>query len=102
MRGQGAETLGPGVHERRHGGALHWGHQSWERAASEVVDRTETALLNDIGPILFAVKLITVSVASDGDVLSQWRAYAADGAGYAVGFRAADLANLPVQALRVS
>jgi len=85
---------------------VHWGHQIWERAASAVVDRTGTELLNDIGEILFAAKIITVPVAcclsTDGDVLSQWRAYAADGAGYAVGFRAADLANMPVQPLRVS
>lgn len=85
---------------------VHWGHRMWERAANELVDLTGRELLNDIGEIIFAAKMITVPLAcclsTDGDVLSQWRAYASDGTGYAVGFRATDLAKLPAQMLRVS
>lgn len=85
---------------------MHWGHQMLQRAASEVVNVTGRELLDDIDEIVSATKMITVPLAccfsTDGDVLSQWRAYSADGTGYAVGFRAADLLKLPGQILRVS
>lgn len=37
----------------------------------------------------------------NGDVLSQWRAYANDGNGYCIGFRAKDIVQLPVRPLKV-
>ncbi|WP_343675083.1 DUF2971 domain-containing protein [Paraburkholderia heleia] len=85
---------------------VHWGHQMWERAAREVADATDPQLLSDIREIIFSMKMITVPLAcclsTQGDVLSQWRAYAGDGTGYSIGFRASDLVRLPVQPLRVS
>ena len=38
---------------------------------------------------------------SDGDSLSQWRAYADDGGGFAIGFDAKELRRLPIQMLDV-
>jgi hypothetical protein len=37
----------------------------------------------------------------DGDSLSQWRAYADDGRGFAIGFKAQELRRLPIQILDV-
>lgn len=37
----------------------------------------------------------------DGDSLSQWRAYASDGAGFAIGFAASELRRMPIQLLEV-
>lgn len=45
--------------------------------------------------------LVASCFSLDGDVLSQWRAYSDDGKGYAIGFRAQDLAQLPVKILKV-
>lgn len=85
---------------------MHWGHQMWERAAREVVDQTGQEILDDIVEIISAMRVITVPLASclstHGDILSQWRAYAEDGIGYSVGFRATDLGKMPAKMLRVS
>src|SRR5262249_41463550 len=45
--------------------------------------------------------LVASCFSLDRDVLSQWRAFCDDGRGYAIGFRAKDLVNLSVRALRV-
>lgn len=85
---------------------MRWGYQMWERAAKEVSDITGQELLDDIGEILSDMRILTVPLAScfstHGDILSQWRAYAADGVGYSIGFRGADLGQLAAQMLRVS
>jgi len=46
--------------------------------------------------------LFAISLSEDGDVLSQWRAYAADGAGYAVGFDSNSIQGLAPEEWGVS
>ncbi|AOI69781.1 hypothetical protein WI29_21255 [Burkholderia ubonensis] len=85
---------------------MHWGYGIWEKAAGEVIDITGKEFLDDMDKIIsgsgFRVLPLASCFSTDGDVLSQWRAYAKDGTGYAVGFRADMLLKLPVRALRVS
>lgn len=47
-------------------------------------------------------KTLACCLSLEGDVLSQWRAYAEDGTGFAVGFDAPTLQNLPGRMLRVA
>jgi hypothetical protein len=85
---------------------MHWGYHSvWEQAATELIDEVGRDFLDEIDKIIHVSGLHGLLVAScyslDGDVLSQWRAYADDGKGYAIGFRAKDLIELPIRPLKV-
>jgi hypothetical protein len=86
---------------------MYWGHRVWERAASELLGsgEVERPLLDAIDRVLHTSGLHALPLACcfsrDGDLLSQWRAYAQDGVGYAVGFNAKALAQLPVRPLEV-
>lgn len=84
---------------------MHWGYSIWEKAASELLDEVGRDFLDKIDEILHisGIKglLLSSSFSLDGDVLSQWRAYADDGNGYAIGFKASDIIQLPVRTLKV-
>jgi len=84
---------------------MHWGYHIWERAAAALLDTVGKALLDDIDAILHASGargLILASCLSRaGDVLSQWRAYAHDCTGYAIGFKATAITQLAVRPLQV-
>ena len=85
---------------------IHWGYQIWEKAASELLNEVGRAFLDEIDKIIHSSGLHVLPTAScysrDGDVLSQWRAYAGNGLGYALGFSARDVVrNMPVHPLRV-
>ena len=84
---------------------LHWGYHIWELAAGELLTDIGKIFLDRIDDVIhgsgFNTLLIGSSLSTDGDVLSQWRAYSSDGQGYAVGFDAAVFTDLPVRALRV-
>jgi hypothetical protein len=84
---------------------LHWGYQIWEKAAGEVLDVVGKDFLDDVDSIIHQSGVRVLPLAAcfsrNGDVLSQWRAYGADGRGYAVGFDPKILAQLPVRALKV-
>lgn len=84
---------------------MHWGYFVWEKTATELLDVVGKDFLDKIDEIIHSAGIHGLLVAScyslDGDVLSQWRAYADDGQGYAIGFKAKDLIGLPVRPLRV-
>jgi hypothetical protein len=84
---------------------MYWGYHIWEQAASEVIDGVGRDFLDKIDEVIHTSGVYGLILAScyslDGDVLSQWRAYADDGRGYAIGFRAKDLMDLPVRPLTV-
>ena len=84
---------------------VHWGHQTWEIAAGEVVDTVGKEFLDEIDAIISQSSIQVLPLACcfsrNGDVLSQWRAYSADGRGYAVGFDPRLLTQLPIRALKV-
>jgi hypothetical protein len=84
---------------------MHWGYQIWEQAATELLDEVGRDFLDEIDKLIHSSGFCGLPTAScfslDGDVLSQWRAYADDGRGYVIGFSAKDLLELPVRPLRV-
>lgn len=77
-----------------------------EEAASVKMKKYGKEFLDEIDKILhfsgFQGLLLANCFSTNGDVLSQWRAYANDGKGYVIGFDAKELLNLPVKALQVS
>ena len=84
---------------------VHWGYSIWEQVKNELLSELGNSFLDTIDEIISMSSLQGLLVAScfslDGDVLSQWRAYADDGKGYAIGFGANNLIKLPVNPLRV-
>lgn len=82
-----------------------WGYHIWEEAATDLLPQLGEPFLDRIDLILhrFGIHgLVTAACFSrDGDVLSQWRAYADDAGGYAIGFRASDLNSMGVTGLTV-
>ncbi len=85
---------------------LQWGHDVLLEEAEQLKDEIGEGLLGEIIERVQGARFVGYPLASclstDGDVLSQWRAYAGDGAGYAIGFDAKKLSSLPVRPLRVS
>ncbi len=84
---------------------MHWGYYIWELVVTELLDEVGKDFLDEIDEIIHSAGKYGLLVAScyslDGDVLSQWRAYADDGKGYAIGFNAKDLIELPIRSLKV-
>lgn len=84
---------------------MHWGYGVWESAASQMAGELSREFVDRIDKRIhetskFFLPLICC-FSKDGDVLSQWRAYAQDGHGFAIGFSASELGQLPARALRV-
>lgn len=84
---------------------MHWGYSVWEDVASKLLDEFGKDFLDRIDDIIHEAGLHGLLIAScfslDGDVLSQWRAYANDGQGFAIGFSAKDMVELSVRPLKV-
>jgi hypothetical protein len=84
---------------------IHWGYYIWEKVANELYDELGKDFLDRIDKLISSSSLLGLLVATcfsrDGDVLSQWRAYADDGNGYAIGFKAKDVIQLPIRPLKV-
>jgi hypothetical protein len=84
---------------------MHWGYSIWEKAAAELLPEFGEEFIDAIDQVLHLSSLKCLVLAScfslDGDVLSQWRAYADDGNGYVIGFNAKDLLKLTVRPLKV-
>lgn len=84
---------------------IHWGYSIWEKAANQILKEVDEEFLHKVDNIIRTAELNGNILAScfsqSGDVLSQWRAYANDGKGYAIGFNAADIIQLSVRPLKV-
>lgn len=84
---------------------MHWGYHVWEQAAGSLINEVGKDFLDSIDAVIHVsgVKALALAccMSRKGDLLSQWRAYGADGTGYAIGFKAAELAQLPVRPLCV-
>lgn len=91
-----------------------WGYSAFEEAATRLIKRTgvpesapemPVAFFDSVDEVLSRIQTIAhpfVSCfSSDGDSLEQWRAYADDGRGFAIGFRTSVLQQLPVSVLSV-
>lgn len=84
---------------------VHWGYRIFEKASSELLSNIPKIFFDEVDKeVIDAGKNVLPLVACfslDGDVLSQWRAYAADGHGFALGFSAEEMIKLPIRPLRV-
>jgi len=84
---------------------MHWGYHRWERAAGNSLDRLGKEFLDSIDQIVSSSSLSILPLAAcfslNGDTLSQWRAYAENGSGFCVGFKADALCRLAARPLRV-
>ncbi|VVD60237.1 hypothetical protein PCO31110_00062 [Pandoraea communis] len=85
---------------------LEWGRQVWRESKTDLIETCGEPLVHDIGECMQAAWIagypLATCLSTQGDVLSQWRAYAQDGRGYAIGFDAKRLVNLGARALRVT
>ena len=84
----------------------HWGYRVWEEAAAGLLEDLGEAFIDEIDQVFhysgYQGLLLGSCLSKQGDVLSQWRAYADDGAGYAIGFSARELSDqMPVSMLEV-
>lgn len=92
-----------------------WGYSAFEEAATRLINRKnlqeeipimEKSFFDSVDEILSKVQLITHPFIScfslDRDSLSQWRAYADDGRGFAIGFKAKQFQGMPVSLLLVA
>jgi DUF2971 family protein len=82
-----------------------WGLLAFEKAASQIAKEIDDAFLEKTRTLInlgYSSSLLMISSYSlDGDVLSQWRAYSNDGRGFAIGFLAREMVEMPVKPLRV-
>ncbi|MGE6390297.1 DUF2971 domain-containing protein [Psychrobacter pacificensis] len=84
---------------------MHWGYSIWIKVANELISEFGHEFIDSIDKIINISGTKCLVLAScfslEGDVLSQWRAYAEDATGYCLGFSAENLLQLDVRALRV-
>lgn len=95
------------------GDEITWGLNLLEKVKTDLIERNDIpsrippiskAFLDNFDKIwrtnVSVGKPFLACFSSDGDSLSQWRAYAQDGQGFSLGFRKGDM-NLPAKFLRV-
>jgi hypothetical protein len=86
---------------------VRWGYSMWEEAATRLGKNHEVdrSFLDEIDRVIHDTGGRALALASclsrNGDVLSQWRAYADDGRGYAIGFHAQTIQRMAVRAFRI-
>lgn len=84
---------------------MYWGYQIWIKVANQLILELGTEFIDSIDKIFHSSGIFNLVVSSsfseEGDVLSQWRAYAGDGTGYVIGFKANVLIKLAVRPLKV-
>jgi hypothetical protein len=84
---------------------MQWGYSIWELAASEIYKITGKDFLDDIDEAFsmagYRAFVLASCLSKNGDLLSQWRAYANDGRGYSIGFDAKALSQMPSTALEI-
>lgn len=82
-------------------GEVHWAYDRFIEAANLVLAEVGQDFLDKVDLAISTTQLrilpMLCAFSTDGDVLSQWRAYADDGAGVAVGFNASKVASLAVR-----
>ncbi len=92
-----------------------WGYGVFEEAATRLLNRTgipdtipslPKSFFDSVDEVLSNIQLIAhpfvACFSADADDLGQWRAYADDGRGFAIGFRSENLKQLPVSVLSVA
>ncbi len=86
-------------------GEVHWAYDQFVKAANVVIDRVGKEFLDAVDEIVHSAQLrilpMLCAFSTNGDVLSQWRAYSDDGAGVAIGFDAEKIASLSVRIAQI-
>lgn len=84
---------------------IHWGYNIWIEVANILIGELGKEFIDMVDQCIHDSGKYGITVAAcfslNGDVLSQWRAYADDGKGFVIGFSAKDLLNLPITPLKV-
>lgn len=84
---------------------MHWGYQAWVRSANRCLEELGTEFIDSIDAIVSSSTTGALPLAAcfslSGDMLSQWRGYADNGAGFCIAFRSEQLCDLPARPLRV-
>ncbi len=82
-------------------GEMHWAYDKFIEAINADMDDYDQKFLDDVDGLMSGLQLISLPLIScfsmDGDLLSQWRAYADNGAGVALGLDTALLKKLAVR-----
>lgn len=83
---------------------LKWGIEVLHQvlSSSSLYEERRERLQTTFGQYLTVLKLLAVCFSEEGDMLSQWRAYGADGTGFSVGFSGAEVRTMPGQAMQVT
>jgi hypothetical protein len=81
-----------------------WGYSIFSKAADQLREECGKAFIDSVSEVInraYSSSIVMISCYSlDPDVLSQWRAYAENGSGFAIGF-SAKLMQMPAKKLRV-
>lgn len=84
-----------------------WGYELFIKLGNELLKRKEMTLecLDQLDLFLHESSYLNLrlicSLSKNGDVLSQWRSYANNASGYAIGFSAKNLLKMPIRILDV-
>ncbi len=82
-------------------GEVHWAYDRFIEAANLVLGKVGRNFLDGVDQRVSTSQLrllpMLCAFSTDGDVLSQWRAYADNGAGVAIGFNSKKIASLSVR-----
>ncbi|TIN16661.1 MAG: DUF2971 domain-containing protein [Mesorhizobium sp.] len=85
---------------------MHWAYDRLIEAVNQLIDEYDVEYFEYLDKLVSEAQLHTLPLLScfstDGDVLSQWRAYADDGMGVAVGFDSAIMASLAIRCAPVT
>ncbi|WP_101925328.1 MULTISPECIES: DUF2971 domain-containing protein [Luteimonas] len=84
---------------------MHWGYARWAHVATKRAENSEAKLVESIDHVVssstFNVLPLAACFSLGGDMLSQWRAYAQNGLGFSLGFKADSLCQMAARPLRV-
>lgn len=84
---------------------MHWGYHQWKTAAGRLLDQLGKEFLNSVDEIISisSLKILTLisCFSTRPDVLSQWRAYSGNGAGFCIGFNDRLLSRMAASPLNV-
>lgn len=84
---------------------MHWAYDRFVEAVNKEYDRLDPIFIDALDKIVSESQLrmlqLVGAFSTDGDVLSQWRAYADDGRGVSIGFDADKIGRLSVRSVVV-
>lgn len=84
---------------------IKWGYSIWIEVANLLLKELGHEFIDEIDKIIHGFGLQSLIISSSfsfqGDILSQWRAYASDGNGYCIGFDAKQLFQLPILQIKI-